>query len=151
MLKHGPSKGLDPRFLIAIARQESRFDPEAKSVAAARGMLQFIPETANKIANQLGKTEFQQDELYNPDTAVEFGAQYLANLFQQFPAQPAAVAASYNGGEDNMARWVARSRSRDPDRYVSEIGFSQTKDYVFRVMTNLMAYQRFYNSNLQRQ
>ena len=76
---------VDPRFVLSIARQESRFQADAKSVAAARGMMQFIASTANEIAAQLKLQNFQQDDLYNPDTAIRFGSQYLANLFQQFP------------------------------------------------------------------
>ena len=151
LLKHAASRGVDPRFVLSIARQESRFQPDAKSYAAARGMMQFIAETAGQMARELGQKDFQQDELYNPDTAILFGANYLFALFKQFPGQPEAVAASYNGGADNVARWIARSRSQSPERYVAEIGFAQTKDYVFRVMTNYRAYQRLYNSQLQKQ
>ena len=151
LLKHATSRGVDPRFVLSIARQESRFQADAKSIAAARGMMQFIPETADQMARELGRKEFQQDELYNPDTAILFGANYLASLFRQFPGQPEAVAAAYNGGADNVARWIARSHSQSPERYVPEIGFAQTKDYVFRVMTNYRAYQKFYDSNLQKQ
>jgi soluble lytic murein transglycosylase len=150
LLQSAPQKGVDPRFILAIARQESRFQPEAKSAAAARGLLQFIPLTAQTIAAQLGKREFQQDELYDPRTAILFGAQYMGNLFKQFPDMPQAVAASYNGGEDNVARWVARARSNDPDRYVLEIGFTQSKDYVFKVLPNYWTYQLLYNEQLQR-
>ena len=148
LLKHASSRNVDPRFVLSIARQESRFQPEAKSVAAARGMMQFIPSTANDIAAELKLSEFAQDDLYNPDTAILFGSQYLANLFKQFPDQPQAVAGAYNGGADNLARWIARSRSNDPDRYVAEIGFSQTKDYVYRVLTNFWTYQRLYDAQL---
>jgi len=141
--------GVDPRFVLAIARQESRFQADAKSIAAARGMMQFIAATADQIAAQLKLQQFQQDDLYNPDTAIRFGSQYLANLFQQFPDQPQAVAGSYNGGADNVARWIARSRANDPDRYVPEIGFSQTKDYSYKVMANFWTYQRLYDAQLQ--
>jgi len=151
LLRHAPPRGIDPRFVLAIARQESRYQVEAKSVAAARGMLQFIPETATATANELGLSRFQQDDLYNPDTAILFASQYLSSLFRQFPNQPEAVAAAYNGGPENVARWIARSKSNDPVRYVAEIGFTQTKDYVFRVLANYGAYQKFYDSQLQRQ
>ena len=150
LLKHAPPRGVDPRFVISIARQESRFQPAAKSVAAARGLMQFIPETSNATAGELGLQTFRQDELYNADTAILFGSQYLAGLFKQFPGQPQAVAAAYNGGPENVARWVARSRANDPDRYVSEIGFSQTKDYVFKVMLNYWQYQTLYDEKLER-
>ncbi|HSE30269.1 MAG TPA: tetratricopeptide repeat protein [Pyrinomonadaceae bacterium] len=149
LLKHTPSRNVDPRFVLSIARQESRFQADAKSVAAARGMMQFIAATASEVAAQLKHSNFSQDDLYEPDTAILFGSQYLSSLFQQFPNQPEAVAASYNGGADNMTRWMGRSRSKEPERYVPEIGFSQSKDYVYRVMSNFWTYQRLYDGQLQ--
>ena len=149
LLKHASSRDVDPRFVLSIARQESRFQADAKSVAAARGMMQFIASTANDIATQVNASNFNQDDLYNADTAILFGSQYLANLFKQFPNQPQAVAGSYNGGADNLARWIARSRANEADRYVPEIGFTQTKDYVYKVMANFWTYQRLYDAQLQ--
>ena len=148
LLKHAPSRNVDPRFILSIARQESRFQADAKSVAAARGMMQFISSTANRIADELRLKSFEQDDLYNADTAILFGSQYLSNLFKLFPDQPQAVAGSYNGGEDNLARWIARSRATEADRYVPEIGFSQTKDYVYKVLANYWNYQRLYDAQL---
>ncbi|HEY3025019.1 MAG TPA: transglycosylase SLT domain-containing protein [Pyrinomonadaceae bacterium] len=148
-LAHAAERGVDPRFLLAIARQESSFRPEAKSAAAARGLMQFISATAGDIASQLGRGSFREEELYDPSIAILFGAQYISNLFKKFPNMPQAVTASYNGGDENVARWVARARSNDPDRYVLEIGFAQTKDYVYRVMSNYRAYQRLYSNQLQ--
>lgn len=150
LLESAPPRGVDPRFVLAIMRQESRFRPEAKSVSAARGLLQFIPSTADDIASQLGLRDFSQDDLYNPPIAVLFGSQYMGNLFKLFPDQPQAVAASYNGGEDNVARWLARARSNDPDLYVLEIGFAQTKDYVYKVTSNFLVYQSLYSEKLER-
>lgn len=150
LLEYAPPRGVDPRFVLSIMRQESRFRPEAKSNAAARGLLQFISSTANTTAAQLNLKDFRQDDLYNPRMAVLFGSQYMGNLFRQFPDMPQAVAASYNGGEDNVARWVARAHSTDPDRYVLEIGFTQSKDYVYKVLPNYWTYQMLYTDQLQR-
>ncbi|HEY0544697.1 MAG TPA: tetratricopeptide repeat protein [Pyrinomonadaceae bacterium] len=147
--EYAQPRGVDSRFILSIMRQESRFRADAKSVSAARGLMQFIPATANTIASQLGKQSFRQDDLYNPRAAILFGSQYLGNLFKLFPNMPQAVAASYNGGEDNVARWVARARSNDPDRYVPEIGFAQSKDYVYKIMSNLRVYRQLYNEQLQ--
>jgi soluble lytic murein transglycosylase len=112
-------------------------------------MTQFIASTANEIAAQLNMRDFEQDNLYNPDTAILFGSQYLSNLFQQFPNQPQAVAGAYNGGADNLTRWIARARANEADRYVPEIGFTQTRDYVYKVMANFWTYQRLYDAQLQ--
>lgn len=150
LLESAPPRGVDPRFVLAIMRQESRFRPEAKSVSAARGLTQFIPSTADDIAAQLGRRDFSQDDLYNPSTAILFASQYMGNLFKQFPDQPQAVAASYNGGEDNVERWLARARTNDPDRYVLEIGFTQAKDYVYKIMANYWIYQSLYSEQLER-
>ncbi len=143
-------QGADPRFLLAIMRQESRFRPNAKSNAAARGLMQFISATANRIATDLGRTNFDQDELLYPPTAITFGSKYVGDLFALFPEQPAAVAASYNGGEDNMKRWLARSHSNEADRYVPEIAFAQSKDYVHRVIANYRMYTLLYDERLNR-
>ena len=143
-------QGVDPRFLLAIMRQESRFRPDVKSNAAARGLMQFISSTANPIAADLGRSSFDQDELLYPPTAIAFGSKYVGDLFVLFPEQPEAVAASYNGGEDNMKRWLVRSHSNEADRYVPEIAFAQSKDYVHRVMANYRMYTLFYDERLNR-
>jgi soluble lytic murein transglycosylase len=148
--EYAPPRGVDPRFVLSIMRQESRFRAEAKSVAAARGLLQFIPSTANQMASELKLADFRQDDLYNPRMAVLFGSQYMGNLFRLFPDMPQAVAASYNGGEDNVARWVARAHSNEADRYVLEIGFTQSKDYVYKVLPNYWVYQTLYDEQLKR-
>ncbi|MEP6850184.1 MAG: transglycosylase SLT domain-containing protein, partial [Acidobacteriota bacterium] len=148
LLRYASPRQVDPRFVLSIVRQESRYRPQVKSNAAARGLMQFISTTSDKIASELGRDNFGQDELYDPPTAILFGSQYLADLFKQFPGQPAAVAASYNGGGDNVKRWVTRSRSDSPDRYVPEIIFSQSKDYVYKVMANFRMYQLFRDEGL---
>jgi soluble lytic murein transglycosylase len=149
LLKYAAPKQVDARFILAIMRQESRFRADVKSNAAARGLMQFISTTSSKIAEELTRENFKQDELYNPPTAILFGSQYLSNLFKIFPNQPAAVAASYNGGEDNMMRWLARSKTDDPDRYVPETVFSQSKDYVYKVMASYRIYQMLYDETLK--
>lgn len=149
LMEYAPLRGVDPRFVLSIMRQESRFRPDAKSVSAARGLMQFIPSTADTIAAQLGRKGFNQDELYSPGAAILFGSQYLGNLFKQFPEMPQAVAASYNGGEDNVARWTARARTNDPDRYVMDVAYAQSKDYVYKVLANFRVYQTLYTEQLK--
>jgi soluble lytic murein transglycosylase len=142
-------RNIDPRMVLALARQESRFQTQAKSIAAARGLMQFIPDTSNKIAAELGYGVFDQDQLYNPDVAFLFGSRYVKDLVTLFPDNPYAVAASYNGGEDNIQRWRDRAKSDDVDRLIIEIGFAQTKDYIYKVMSNYWAYQAIYTQDLR--
>jgi soluble lytic murein transglycosylase len=149
LLKYAPERDVDPRFLLSIMRQESRYRADVKSYAAARGLMQFISSTSDRIAGELGRKNFRQDDLYDPSVAILFGSQYIADIFKMFPNQAPAVAASYNGGEDNMKRWQTRSQSDLPDRYVPEIVFSQSKDYVYKVMANYRVYTTFYDENLK--
>ncbi len=149
LVKYGKEKKVDPRFLLSVMRQESRFQANVKSVAAARGLMQFISNTSEKMADEMKLKNFAQNELYNPPTAIKFGAHYISNIFIDFSEKPAAVAASYNGGEDRMMRWFKRSKNDDPDQYVPEIIFSQTKDYTYKVMTNYRIYKMLYDQNLK--
>ncbi|QQS41335.1 MAG: transglycosylase SLT domain-containing protein [Acidobacteriota bacterium] len=149
VLKYSRAEGIDPSFVLSIMRQESRFDPGVKSSAAARGLMQFIPSTGSKMAEEIGIRDFTQDDLYDPAGAVRIGSRYLAKLFRDFPNQPAAVAASYNAGEDRMVRWYSRAGSSEPARYIPEIRFSQTRDYVAKVMNNYRIYRMLYDENLE--
>ena len=141
--KHAAPRNVNAFFVLSIARQESRFDAKVKSFAAARGLLQFISSTSTTIAKQLNLSDFEQDDLYNPNQAILIGSQYLQNLFDELK-HPANVAAAYNGSEQSVRRWVARSKSDDVDRHVIEVGKRETKDYVYKVMNNLWAYQALY-------
>jgi soluble lytic murein transglycosylase len=147
LIRYAAARGVDPRFALSIIRQESRYNPKVKSRAAARGMLQFIASTANSIARQLKIEDFDQDDLYDPDTAILFGSQYLQNLFREFNS-PQAVAAAYNGSEESVRRWRARARSTEPDRLVIEVLKRETKEYVFRVMNFYDAYQTIYPNDV---
>ncbi|HMV86477.1 MAG TPA: transglycosylase SLT domain-containing protein [Blastocatellia bacterium] len=144
--RHAKSRGVDPRFVLSIARQESSYNPRVKSNAAARGLMQFISDTSDQIAAQLRLRDFEQSDLYNADTAILFGSQYMKNLFAEF-GTPQAVAASYNGSEASVRRWLARAKSRDVDRFVTEVLKRETKDYVFKVTGNYLAYQKIYPGN----
>lgn len=143
------ARNLDPRLVLAIMRQESNFRTRAKSNAAARGLLQLTIDAAMKYAVRAGYPNLQEDDLYNPTIAIAVGCEYIADLAHQFSNQPEAIIASYNGGEDNVARWLKRARQNDPGVFTSEVGFSETKDYVFKVMSNYRAYQKLYTIDLR--
>jgi soluble lytic murein transglycosylase len=149
-LNHYSAKlGVDPRLILSLARQESRFNPAVKSDAAARGLLQFIAETALKLANEEGLSRFELDDVYEPEIAVRLAVRYVADLLKLFPNNPQAVAASYNAGEQGVERWIFRARSADVDRLVAEVALAQTKDYVAKVLSNYRAYQLLFTQDLK--
>lgn len=144
------SRKLDPRFILALIKQESVFRPTAKSPAGARGLLQLTIDAAQKYAAHAGMQNLQESQLYQPETSIRLGSEYLAELYVMFPNLTEAVAASYNGGEDNVARWVRRAKQKDPGVFTSEVGFDETKDYVQKVMNNYRVYKQLYNADLSR-
>ena len=144
------SRKLDPRFILALIKQESVFKPLAKSPAGARGLLQLTIDAAQKYASTAGMNNVQESQLYQPETSIRLGSEYLSELNGMFPNLLEAVAASYNGGEDNVARWVRRAKQKDPGVFTSEIGFDETKGYVQRVMNNYRVYKQLYNADLSR-
>lgn len=151
ILSAAKSRKLDPRLILALIRQESVFRPLAKSPAGARGLLQLTMDAAQKYASNAGLREVRENQLYQPETSILIGSEYLAELSAMFPNLPEAVAASYNGGEDNVARWVRRARQKDAGVFTSEVGFDETKAYVQKVMNNYRVYRQLYTANLIRQ
>jgi soluble lytic murein transglycosylase len=150
LLRAVKGKGVDPRFVLSIMRQESGYNARARSLAGARGLLQLTIDVANKYMKGAGIENVTEDDLYRPEVNIPVGTEYLSQLFRMFPDLPEAVAASYNGGEDNVERWVRRAVHKDNGVFAAEIGFAESKDYAMKVLANYRAYQQLYTSDLQR-
>ena len=148
VLQYSRAKKIDPRLVLSLMKQESTFRPGVKSPSAARGLLQLVMDTALKYSKKAGFPNLQPDDLYQPRINIAIGCEYIADLRDQFGGLNEAIAASYNGGEDNVARWLNRSKPREPGIFASEVGFSETKNYVFKVMTNYRIYKEIYDENL---
>jgi soluble lytic murein transglycosylase len=149
LVRASKQQKLDPRFVLSIMRQESSYKPRAKSAAGARGLLQMTPDQAAKYAPSVKLQNVTEDDLFKPEVNILLGSAYLGELNRMFPNLPEAVAASYNGGEDNVARWVVRAVHKDPGVFTSEVGFNESKDYVNRVMANYRAYKILYTEDLK--
>ena len=83
-------------------------------------------------------------------SVVRAGAEYIEHLVQLFPQMLEPVAASYNGGEDNVARWLERAKRVDPGVFTAEVGFDETKGYVQKVMSNYRVYRKLYTADMIR-
>jgi soluble lytic murein transglycosylase-like protein/lipopolysaccharide biosynthesis regulator YciM len=136
------SHKIDPLWLHAIIWQESKYNPTARSGASARGLMQFIPETARAVAVSAGMPPVSVENLYDPAVSIQLGAAYWASLMQKLKSPEMALAA-YNGGPDNVQRWM--SKSSDPELFVSDIGFVETKRYVMLVFAARAAYGQLAN------
>ncbi|MGB7069912.1 MAG: transglycosylase SLT domain-containing protein [Pyrinomonadaceae bacterium] len=150
LLKYAGQNKIDPRFLLAIMKQESTFKSNAKSPAGARGLLQLVFDTAIKYKDIAGYPTLTPDMLYSPSVNIAIGSAYVGHLKGEFGWFYEAIAASYNGGEDNAARWMTRTKPAIQGVFAAEIGFAETKNYVFKVMNNYRVSRELYTEDLRR-
>lgn len=143
-----PAEGLavSRPLALAIARRESEFDPAARSSAGARGLMQVMPETAERTARKLG-LPFEVVRLTaDPAFNARIGTAYLATLVEEFGPSIALVASGYNAGPGRPRRWIAefgdpRSDAVDVVDWVETIPFGETRTYVMRVAESLVIYR----------
>lgn len=140
-----PRRRLDPSFVLAVIRQESVFNPGVVSSAGAIGLMQIMPVTGAGIARELGEL-FSADSLSKVSANIRYGTFYLRRLLDQFSGNEVLAIASYNGGPENADEWYARSRDKDFDLFVEDIGFSETRNYVKKVLANYWFYRRLSRS-----
>ena len=138
------SGGAETAFSLAIARQESNFDPRARS-AFARGLMQLRPSTGAAVARRLGMG-FSEDRLYEPAYNVELGSSYLGGITDLFGGSYVMAAAGYNAGPGRPAKWVGdcgdpRGGATDPVDFIECMPFAETRDYVRHVMENYEIYK----------
>ena len=124
----------DPALVLAIMREESRFNPRAKSQAAARGLLQFIITTARDIGRNIGLVDVSPDDLYDPRVIIRLGAKYISELTAKFDSNRYCATAAYNAGPNQVALWKRLQPAAGDDYFLSAINFDETKHYVRKVM-----------------
>jgi soluble lytic murein transglycosylase-like protein/Tfp pilus assembly protein PilF len=134
----------DPTLVLSIMREESRFNPRAKSQAAARGLLQFIITTARDIGRQVGLVDVDPDDLYDPRIIIQLGAKYVATLSKEFGGDRYRTAAAYNAGPKQVALWNRLQPAAGADYFISSINFDETKHYVRKVINSYERYSEIY-------
>jgi len=132
---------IDPLLILSIMREESRFAPEARSVAGALGLLQLMPQTASRMSAHAHVLLKQADDLYDIRTNVLIGSYYLKSLISHFDSVPLAIAA-YNAGEEAIKDWLAAGRYLSADEFIEDIPYDETRNYVKKVMTSYFEYMR---------
>jgi soluble lytic murein transglycosylase len=141
---------VEPAMIHAIARQESAFNPKALSSAGARGLMQLMPATARRTAKRFG-IGFDVDRLVDdPAYNAKIGSAHLGELMEDWRGSHILSFASYNAGGGNVMKWIKtygdpRKPDVDPIDWIERIPFSETRNYVQRVLENLAVYrQRFH-------
>ena len=142
--KYSSQFGVDPLFILAVMREESRFNPDAGSHAGALGLMQVMPATGKDIANALGVKDFSNAMLYDPQTSIKMGAYYLARQLESFDQSKYYACGAYNGGPGAMNRWISTFGDRDIDEFIEHITYEETRNYVKKVMGSYYFYKMLY-------
>ena len=135
---------VDSKLVYSIMRAESNFRPAVVSPAGAVGLMQLMPVTAQRMAEEIGESEFDAHELYRPAKNIEYGVQYLKKLSGLFPQNTVAVIASYNAGEEAVGRWLKHGYSTDIEEFIEEIPYDETNLYVKKVLMTYWILQQMY-------
>jgi soluble lytic murein transglycosylase len=137
--------GVDPLLLVALIREESKFDPRAASAASARGLTQFLLSTAQTIASEQGMSAISPRELEQPEVSIELGAAYLRGLLSRHQGRWPEAIAAYNAGEPQAQLWRSYCYSTDDDaEYFSKVAFRETRGYLGRVLGSYAQYRDLY-------
>jgi soluble lytic murein transglycosylase len=134
-------KHLDPALIAAIIYRESKFRDQT-SKAGAKGLMQILPETAEFVASKSGGTNFEQDDLSDPQINISYGSFYLRYLLDLYDGNRVAAVAAYNAGHRRVNAWGGK------DLRLEDIGFPETKQYTRDVLEKRDEYADTYHDEL---
>ncbi|TNH06746.1 transglycosylase SLT domain-containing protein [Testudinibacter sp. TR-2022] len=135
-------KSISSSFALAIARQESAWDPNAQSHANARGLMQLLPSTAKATADKFGLPYNNERQLFDTFDNIMLGTQHLQELADRFGNNRIFIAAAYNAGSSRVDRWLNRAGGRlSMAEFIATIPFYETRGYVQNVLTFDYYYQ----------
>ncbi len=131
---------LAPEYILAVARQESAFAPDARSPAGAMGLMQLMPATANQTAKRMG-IPYRKNDLLKPHQNILIGSNYLGQMLSKFNGNRILATAAYNAGPYRVSRWLNPENKRvDFDVWIETIPFKETRRYVQNVLSYSLIY-----------
>ncbi|PZD71087.1 Soluble lytic murein transglycosylase [Acaryochloris thomasi RCC1774] len=146
--KWAKQRNLNSLMVLGLIRQESRFQPEIRSVAGAMGLMQVLPSTAEQTAQQIG---LQNYEITDVDDNINLGTAYFDYTHQLYDQNSMLAIASYNAGPGNVAKWLRERPNTSADEFIEAIPFPETNTYVKVVLENYWNYLRLYNPAIAEQ
>ncbi len=144
------SLGVDPNLVRGIIQQESMFDPKALSRAGARGLMQIMPQTGERLLlKYTGENRFDVERLFDPGLNIQMGIHYLNELGEQFEYNPIHMLICYNAGPSALQRWIKRvDNFNESDLAPELIPYPETKKYVKNVLRNYGVYKMLYGEEV---
>lgn len=136
--------GMEPELIYSIMRQESSFDPQARSPMDAFGLLQILPEVAKRVAREIKVPFAHYEDLFDEKKNLLIGSHLLKKQIQSFDNKFSLYVASYNASSSAVRNWYKRSQSSENDdiMFIEDIPYEETKAYVKLVMRNFIIYKK---------
>jgi soluble lytic murein transglycosylase len=131
---------VDPHLILALIREESRFDPDAVSSSGALGLMQLMPYTAHRVKKDIVIELGDDSEIHDIQKNISLGTYYFSKLLQEFGEIPLAIGA-YNAGENAMRRWLFDSQHNSLDEFIEDIPYKETRNYVKKVLKSYWKYK----------
>jgi soluble lytic murein transglycosylase len=139
-------RGLDPYDVAALIRQESEFNPAARSRANAYGLMQLRPATGRMLGREQGMKAVSNSLLLNPGVSIKLGTEYLRQQLVNWDGDFFRTLAAYNAGPGRVHQWLQwRSDYREPAEFVESIPFTETREYIQAVLRNADIYRELYS------
>ena len=135
---------IDPYLIAGLIRQETVFNPNARSRANAYGLMQLLPYVGRDVARKTGAGAITTNDLFNPVLNIQLGTAFVKELMDGFDRFE-YVAAAYNGGPTRVRRWLRELPTAEIEEWVESIPLSETRLYVQGVYRNTRQYQRLYD------
>jgi soluble lytic murein transglycosylase len=136
------AQALDPAWVLAVIRQESVFNPTARSSAGATGLMQLMPATATYVARKhFGEPPPDRADLTDPEANVRLGTTYLRSVLDDLYGNPVLATAAYNAGPGRVKQWMPSFRDIDADIWVELVPFRETQDYLRKVLSYAVFYE----------
>ena len=142
--------GVPEHWIYAIMRQESFFIPDISSSAGAVGLMQLLPITARQTARRQGLKRPSRGDLTTASVNIRLGVAYFKQLLDSMNGNPVFALAGYNAGPRNSRLWQNASRISDPAIWVDTIPFTETRNYLKKILFNFVIYESIHSSNYVR-
>ena len=133
---------IDPLLVMAMIREESRFNSWDESVAGARGLMQIILSTGEWIAQKINIIDFNDEMLFSPKVNINLGCWYIHYLKEKFSNDYILMISGYNAGPGITDKWLERYDQSDLDNFVENIPYAETREHIKKVMKSYQMYKK---------
>lgn len=150
ILEYSGKIKIDPFLVAAVIKNESNFDRKAVSKVGAIGLMQIMPDTGAWIAEQMGIKNFDPQDLYRTDANIRLGCWYLGELEYEFQRNWVLMMIAYNAGRGNTKAWMQENNWDYDFNRIEDIPYSDTREYVKKVLYDRDEYYKLYKNRLKK-